>query len=251
MKLRSIVESTDLALILSGILGDSGPVSKLIRWSFSRNDFTDPGELHTGSIIRHELLNNKRLVGNPWKSDCVSADFDDLDVVDYGKQWMVALPKNRDILDLVVDTTDAEAHLIRGLAFGYEPESVFKYYKGMDIRKAWYKHLIGLGIKLSQDYETGGYASVAKGDQAGVIVEPGDVDQVERNIANLGELRAIERWCPDCYNYVIVSGRDYLSRWSADYATNCQHEPKHTPEAQPANRHWFSYMFEPHALVNR
>lgn len=250
MKLRNITEIAGFDSTFSRLLGDSDPVAKLIRWSLSRHNFTDPGELHTSGVIRHELLTGRRLVGNPWKTDCILEDFDGFQIVDYDKQLMVALPENRDVLDLVVTSSGTKTHLIRGLAFGYEPSSVLKFYKAKEPGVIWRKHLKSLGIKTSADYETGGYSSSAKDNGGCVIVEPGDVDQVERNIANLGKLRWVRRWCPDCDRYVVIKGMDFLASrdpyFDDSYSTTCTHEPKHTPEATPAShRHWFYYYFEP------
>jgi hypothetical protein len=219
------------------LLPKSPAADKLVRWALSKNQFTDPQERHTSQQVAEELSAGLRLVGNPWKEDVDQNDFTGHHVVDYGKQLMVALPENADVLELVTEIKGPASHIVRGLAFGYNPTAVFQFYQRANDDERWAELLRDLGVKLSSDYPPGGYSSVWRGETGNVIVDPGDIDTI-KPLYDEFDLISIVRWCPECQNYINVKNAE------GDGADHCPHQPTHTPQNHPNTRHWFDFRFQ-------
>lgn len=244
MKLHTICESdSQLEVTLNKILPNHGAKNKLISWAMSKNEFTNPSDVHTSAIIRDELSRSIRLVGNPWKDNVIYSDLKGLYVLDYNKQLMVSLPNNQDVVDYVVNTSGAAIHAVRGLAFGYEPKSVLEFYSDRNSSKMWVNFLHRNGVKVSSDYGNRGYASgiMKKDDKIFglVIIEPSDIKQL-RPISKSFKLHKLIRWCPECYNYVHIKGE----KTDGDLIeSECQHKPISTPDKPGDERHWYSFEF--------
>jgi hypothetical protein len=239
MKLKTIIESSnDLYDYFSKVLPKSPPVNKLLKWALSKHNHTNPGDKHTSELLIKELNTGARLVGNPWKENA-KGDLNGLYVIDYGSQLMVSLPENSDIVDLVINTDSPENHLVRGLAFGYDPIIVKKYYAGRATDHMWKNILKSNGVKLSSDYPSGGYASVVRGNSGTANVEPGDIDTI-KPIIDKFPLIQILRFCPECNMSVMIKGDK--NKYHDGILQSCPHKPIHEPE-KPANKR-ASYDFE-------
>jgi hypothetical protein len=79
-------------------LPDHPAKKKLLNWALSKNKHTNPRDRHTSDIIKNELYEKSRLVGNPWKEDVEESDLKDLYVYDYGEQLIVSLYDNKDVV---------------------------------------------------------------------------------------------------------------------------------------------------------
>jgi len=190
---------------------------KLIEFLHSKHRYTNPGDRHTSEVARAELERGDRLASTIWRVD-IDSDTEGLVVLDNNKQVILALPENRDIAELLCNpsrSTPVSNHVIRGIAFGYEPGSVYKFAHRDRLRKPWDDHLDGLGIDLASNY--GGYASVPIEDgwlskitgvtTGGVIVLPSEVDKVKLMAPKLGKFLWALKYCPTCNDYVKVAGK--------------------------------------------
>lgn len=192
-----------------------------------------------------------RLVGNPWKED-IDQPTDGLYVVDYGKQLMISLPLNSDVADFVASQKGGSisVHVVRGLAFGYNPQDVYDYAMRGKLDVPWRSYLKELGITLSSDVNNG-YASSAsetswlaktrKVPIGSVTIEPNEVSHVNRLLPKLGNLLAITRYCPICNNYILVSGTTAPGN---PHLKSCPHPPIDEPEKMGNQRAFFSYEFD-------
>lgn len=258
MKLRMIYESKqhDLKEAIYNALPDHAAKSKLVEWAFSKNTYTKYNERHTSAIISKELKAGHRLVGNPWKEDVDEDELKGFEVVDYGKQLMVSLPDNSDVIDYVVNAELPEIHIVRGLAFGYPPDEVYSFYKTKAMRKVWKTFVKENGVSLVTDYNSSGFDPVTgeleNGSYIGsVYVYPQDLNTLDGLTSKL-KVISIQRWCPHCRQYVSLKGPNH-ERYKNDpnyeklrnlWPHECIHEPEYYPFQDFEDQHWYAYDFD-------
>ena len=232
------------------ILPNHRSKNKLIDWALSRNIYSNPGELHTSELIRQELEDDIRLVGNPWKDNVKKEDLVDLYILDHNKQLMVSLPDNKDVVDFVVNAKNPENHIVRGLAFGYDPKSVYDYYKTKSGSPNWIELVEKLGVISMTNYG-GGFKPVLRDNIGLVYVYPQDIKTLDPLIDRF-ELIKVSRYCPKCNAYVVLKGEnapfykdhpkyeEYRDLWPNE----CNHKPVYDrSDKNWKNQHFFSFSF--------
>lgn len=203
----------DLKQYLKSKLPQSSNTNKLLTWAFSKSKFTDPSAQDDAEKIKIELDQGLRLVSNPWSNNINIEDFDGYHIIDYGNQLMISLPENKDIVELITSTEGTASHIVRGLAFGYNPLMVKRYYDSKKIGDNWNDFLRALGIKLHEDYP-GGYASVARirgsNFTGSIIIDPKDINTMSKfwEVASQNNIKLIkaQKYCDECNSYVHLEG---------------------------------------------
>lgn len=255
MKLRLIHESADIVEKLADLIipaaGNTVAVRKLLRFAGSGHALTDYSEAHSMSTFRRELMNGQRLVGlgnNSHKDE----SGDGLYVVPFGNDnYLVSLPENSDIIELILSMPLAPAlHAVRGIAFGYEPTSVYSYSIERRLRQPWKKYLRSLNIPLAEN--DGGYASVADErhgyPNGSIIVWPENVAAVQAALPKLGQLKHIDRYCPECNAYVDVWGSPNPDNINNDI---CHHDPNTSSNLHPMKRAYYTFEFDISSIMDQ
>lgn len=212
------------------ILPNTNSIQRLLKWARSPREYTNPSDRHNDELLQKEFSNNQRLVAMPWAVDIDPKLWSDYITILDGKIFWIS--KDEEILNLVInsDHRDPKSHIIRGLAFGFQPDKILEFYLPISKKHAYRKKLESLGVVLSSSYPSGGYASGVNH----IVVEPGDIGTIPKS---LGTPTYVTRFCPECPGYVQVSGEQ--QEWAIP---KCPHKPIHNPELPPNKRHW--YMFD-------
>ena len=210
--------------ILYKAYGDDPILTDLIAFAGTSSP-TDPSAKHTSSVAQNEIRAGRRLVSQIW-SDDIDEEITLPNKV-YGKSILIA--KTDDLLD-ITKFEGPEAHIIRGLAFGYDPQSILQYYEGKKRRAGAADELRDLGVKLSMDIN-GGYAS----GPGNAIIEPNDLEEALELISQKYKIKSISRWCPDCNDYVDNDDRHQCSE--------CENLIKDRRDLPANKRPWYSIEF--------
>lgn len=267
MKLRVISEQVvDLKERLLRFLREDIPdrlIRRLFKFVFaSGREFTKPGDRHTSSVAREELLDGRRLAALVWKDD-IDCDVSDLYVVCRGNDTVMSLPANKDIADIISAGVGGRlsAHAFRGLVFGYDPSKVLWFVEPLVWHSFWRDYIRSFGIRLAQD--DGGYASVVKKDGVvakrfncefvgNIVVFPGEFGKVSDNLQNFGKLLYASKHCPECNADFDVFGCEAVRDWFM-YVTadGVEYNSLRSSKCPHRDSGWYNFEFDLTGILDK